>query len=119
MTRGDRLLIVVLAVACLLAWPIVAAARTSGDSIEISGPAGVSVVSLSENRTLHVPGRSGELTVVVQDGTVRVLEAPCPDHVCVNTGPVSASGSIVACVPNQVIIRVGGVDADGFDARIR
>ena len=119
MTRGDRLLIVALAVVCLLAWPIVAAARTSGESVEISGPAGMTVVSLSEDRTLHVSGRSGELTVVVEGGAVRVDEAECPDHVCVKTGAVSASGSLVACVPNEVVIRVGGGDADGLDARIR
>lgn len=119
MTRGDRLLIVALAVACLLAWPIAAAARTSGESVEVSGPAGVTVVSLSEDRVLRVTGRTGELTVVVERGAVRVLEADCPDHVCVKTGAISASGSVVACVPNGVVIRVGGGDGDGLDARIR
>lgn len=118
MTRSDRLLIGVLAVVCLLAWPLVAAARGTAERVEISGPFGTSVISLAEDRTVRIEGRSGEVTVVIEDGAVFVAEAECPDHVCVKTGTVSAPGSVVACVPNGVVITIRG-GSDELDARIR
>lgn len=119
MTRGDRLLTVVLAVASLLAWPLLAAAGTVGDRVEISGPAGITRVSLSEDASLHVPGTAGEVLVVIRDGRVHVESSSCPDQVCVAAAEADASGSVIACVPNHVVIQVGKGGGDALDARIR
>ncbi|MRR12027.1 hypothetical protein EG835_06060 [bacterium] len=118
-TRGDRLLIVVLVVVSLLAWPMLAVASTAGELVEISGPAGVTRASLSEDAALHVPGTSGEVLVIIEDGRVHVESSSCPDQVCVESGEVEASGSVIACVPNQVVIQVGEGGGDALDARIR
>lgn len=119
MTRADRILVFALAALLLAVWPIVASARVSGQRAEISGPGGTSYVDLSKDATLIIEGRTGDLTVVVERGAVRVKDAECPDRVCIETGRVSASGEVVACVPNGVVIRVTGGERDGFDARIR
>lgn len=119
MTRTDRILVLALAVVLVASWPLAASAGDTGRRVEIVGPAGTSVLDLSEDRSLVVEGRTGELTVIVQDGTLRVGEAECPDHVCEQTGRVSYSGEVVACIPNGVIIRVLGGESDEFDARIR
>lgn len=119
MTRTDRILVLVLAALLLAAWPLAASAGGVGLRAEISGPAGTSEVDLSEDATLVVEGRSGDLVVVVEDGAISVTEAPCPDHVCTKTGRVSAAGAVIACVPNGVVVRVVGGERDEFDARIR
>ena len=33
-----------------------------------------------------------------------VLEADCPDHVCINTGFINKAGQSIVCIPNQFII---------------
>lgn len=119
MTRSDRLLILALAVLALVTWPLVAVAGGSGVRVEISGPSGTSSVPLSEDRTLLVRGQRGGVSVVIEDGSVHVQEADCPDRVCVDTGAVKAAGAMIACVPNGVVVRVRGGEPDGFDARIR
>jgi hypothetical protein len=118
-TRADRLLIVVLAVVALLAWPLAASAGSAGARVEITGPDGFTGVSLADEASLVVAGSSGEVLVEVSGDHVRVAEADCPDQVCVRTGAVAAAGSVIACVPNGVVVRVTGGESDGFDARIR
>ncbi|MBN1193710.1 MAG: NusG domain II-containing protein [Coriobacteriia bacterium] len=120
MTRGDRLLIGVLVVAALVAWPLASAvAHGTAEEVIISGPEGSSVVSLHEDAEFDVEGRLGSVTVRIVDGQVSVADSCCCDQVCVRTGSVSAAGSVIACVPNGVVIRLGGGDHDGLDARIR
>lgn len=119
MTRTDRIVVLVLAMVLVGAWPLAASAGDTGRRVEIRGPEGTSVVDLPEDRTVVVEGRAGELTVVAEDGTIRVKDADCPDHVCEQTGRVSRRGEVIACVPNGVIIRVLGGERDEFDARIR
>lgn len=119
MTRADRLLVSALAALALLAWPLVAAAGTTGQRVVVSGPLGETRLALAEAQTLEVPGRTGTLVIEVSGGAVSVTEAECPDRVCVRTGGVDAGGAVIACVPNGVVVRVEGGDSDGLDARIR
>lgn len=118
MTRGDRLLIAVLAAACVLTWSLAAVARGEARQIAISSPAGSTSVPVFEDQTIHVQGRAGELVVKIEHGSVRVTDADCPDRICVSTGAVSAPGEVVACVPNGVVLRVEG-SGDELDVRVR
>lgn len=119
MTRADRVLILALAALALAAWPLVASAEPVGRRVVVGGPLGETALPLGEDVSLEVAGRVGVLTVVVRDGQVAVAKAECPDHVCVKTGPVASGGSVIACVPNGVIVLVEGGDSNGLDARIR
>ncbi|MHB1017487.1 MAG: NusG domain II-containing protein [Coriobacteriia bacterium] len=120
MTRGDRVLIAALLCVSLLAWPL-AAARAGGQGGQafITGPGGESAVSLSRDAEYRIPGATGDVVVRVSDGAVRVDESGCPDQICVRTGAVSSPGSVIACVPNRVVVRVGGEGDGRLDARIR
>lgn len=118
MTRSDRLLILALAALTLLTWPLAASAGAPAERVTISGPAGVSSVPLKQDATLVVQGQRGTVKVVVKDEAVRVESADCPDHVCVKTGSISATGGVIACVPNGVVISIEGGESSGIDARI-
>lgn len=120
MTRADRLIIALLAALALVAWPLAsAAAGAEGSSVVMAGPDGQSVVALSTDAEYHVSGRVSDVTVRVADGSVCVVESACPDQICVRTGAVGAAGEVIACVPNGVVVRIGGERADELDARIR
>lgn len=120
MSRADRVLIAALALLALAAWPLSAAAFDApGRQVVVTGPIGSSEFALAEAAVIDVAGSRGTVRVEIADGCVRVLASDCPNHTCVNTGPVSTGGSVIACVPNGVVIRVAGGDDDAFDARIR
>ncbi|MDY0341332.1 MAG: NusG domain II-containing protein, partial [Coriobacteriia bacterium] len=67
----------------------------------------------------RIAGALGDVVVRVADGAVRIDESGCPDQTCVRTGAISTPGSVIACVPNRVVVRVGGDGDGGLDARIR
>ena len=120
MTRADRIVIAVIAVVALVSWPIVASgAGRSADTVTITGPMGVTTVPLSDDGVYDVEGTLGSVRVRVTDGTVRVVDAVCPDRICELTGALSAPGAVIACVPNAVTVRIGGSGRDGLDARVR
>lgn len=48
----------------------------------------------------------GRNLIRVENGTVRVAEADCPDKICVETGPIHEEGEVIACLPHGVIIYI-------------
>ena len=51
-------------------------------------------------------------TVTVRDGQIRITASDCPGEDCVHSGPISAAGRSIVCLPNGVEIRVVGQSAD-------
>lgn len=50
--------------------------------------------------------------VIIENNSIRVSEANCPDRLCVKTGAVSKAGSRIICAPNAVVIKITGGDRD-------
>lgn len=48
----------------------------------------------------------GRNLIRVEDGTVMVAQADCPDKICVHTGPISREGEVIACLPHGVMIYI-------------
>ena len=61
---------------------------------------------------------SGEHTnvLVIENGTARVVEASCPDQVCVRQGAVRYAGESIVCLPHRLVITVEGGPANDVDA---
>ncbi|HHT27769.1 MAG TPA: hypothetical protein GXZ82_11030 [Firmicutes bacterium] len=72
---------------------------------------------LDQDTKYQVPVTGRSFVVQVENNRVRVLEADCPDQVCVLTGHISRVGQAVVCVPNRVTIRIQSA-ADGQDPEI-
>ncbi|NBC29009.1 MAG: hypothetical protein GVY29_03345 [Spirochaetes bacterium] len=78
------------------------------------------VYSLEDSRRLSFEGPLGRTVVEIADGTVSVLEDPGPLQICVRQGEVSRAGEWLACLPNEVFIRIegerppGSVDGHAF-----
>lgn len=89
---------------------------SKGRSVQISSPAGRYRYSLDGVREVRVRGAQGLLVVQVSNGQARVVEAFCPDHICVRRGWISREGDSAACVPNRTVIRIEAGGSGGFDA---
>ena len=76
--------------------------------------------SLSRSQRLQIVGPLGMSEVEIDPRGVRIVSAPCPHQICVRRGWVQRRGEIIACVPNRLILRVGGTAGDaGLDAVVR
>jgi hypothetical protein len=57
---------------------------------------------------IYVQGPLGVTTVELRGGSVRVLSSPCRDKLCVKMGKQHRAGSVIACVPNRVLVVIVG-----------
>lgn len=64
-------------------------------------------LDLSKDQELWVGNpETGRNLIRVEDGAVMVVQADCPDKICVHTGPISQEGEIIACLPHGMIVYI-------------
>ena len=54
-------------------------------------------------------------TLVIADGTAQVIEAACPDQVCVRQGAVRYEGESIVCLPHKLVVTIRGGESNGVD----
>ena len=64
--------------------------------------------SLSDSGRYELNG--GTNILVIEDGAAYMLEAACPDHICVSQGKVRYAGQCITCLPNKLTVTVYGTD---------
>lgn len=56
--------------------------------------------------------------IKIENGTAYMMEANCPDELCLNTNHISKSNEIIVCLPNKVYIEINDDNStneiDGF-----
>lgn len=68
------------------------------------------VYSLDEDREIAI----GDTNVCrIQDGRVRMIQADCPDQICVHTAEISRDGGSIVCLPNRIVLEIISDRADG------
>ena len=68
--------------------------------------------SLDKNQTIEIKTEKGYNLVVIENGTVRVEEASCPDGVCSSHRPIRFSGASIICLPNKVVVSIENKEND-------
>ncbi len=111
-TKFWIVLIAVLLCVCLAASILVLGGKTQSTTAHLyQGGALVRTIDLSqvnEPFSFTVEGPAGSNTVQVESGRIRVSHADCPDQVCVHQGWISNSVAPIVCLPNQLVIQIGG-----------
>ncbi len=125
-TKADIILAVVLLILGLGS-PFLLRTETTEEKLVVITMSGEEIGSypLSENRTVAVTedglreigknyarplGPNDEILnlVVIENGSVRVAEASCKGRDCVNMGPISKEGQVIACLPHRLLIGIAG-----------
>ena len=116
--RGDLVLIAVLLLAGLLMILPLRLHRSAG-SVAIVRVDGEEVARLPMNEEAEFPVETDGIVtnvVSVDGGAVRVIEANCPDQLCVRKGAARYAGDGIVCLPNRVVVEVMGADELDLDA---
>lgn len=66
--------------------------------------------SLSEDGEYSLNG--GTNILVIENGAAYLIEANCPDHLCVKQGKINKNGQTITCLPNKLTVTVYGEDND-------
>lgn len=111
-----------LAVAAVLLVTLPGKKSESALSVEVQGPSAdgrryLVAYPLGENRTFSVEGREGEIIIEIADDSTYVVSSTCKNKVCVLSPPLRSEGEWIACIPNEVIIRIAGSSAKESGAR--
>lgn len=111
LTNGDRLLLTLAVISLVVLYAVFWGHSVYGNQASIAvGGKHWSTVDLYQNRTIEVKGEIGVSKLEVKDGKIRFVHSPCDTQQCVHQGWIDQSGEIVACVPNQVSVRILGPD---------
>ena len=72
---------------------------------------------LSQPKTLPVKEEDyGYNLVMIEDGTVRITDADCPDQLCMKQRSISKNGESIICLPHKLVVSLTGYSApDGQD----
>ncbi len=107
---------IVLSVAVVAAFSVRAyAARGPGGQVTVESAGGEFVYSLDQDRVERIPGPLGDTVLDIRGGAAWIEDSPCPDKICVAMGRISRPGEWIACLPNHVMVRVGGTGEAGVD----
>lgn len=63
--------------------------------------------SLSEDQIISI----GNTNVCeIRNGEAKMIEADCPDHLCMKQRAIDSAGGTIVCLPNRVVIEGAGKD---------
>ena len=57
--------------------------------------------SLGKDQKIRINGTN---TCRIKDGNAKMIEATCPDHLCIHQAAIDERGGMIICLPNEVII---------------
>ena len=73
--------------------------------------------SLWEDRTISVnDGNGGYNLIMINDGTVKVTDADCPDQLCVKQKQISQNGESIICLPHKLVVQIVSEEESDLDA---
>lgn len=73
--------------------------------------------SLAEEQEIPIIQRGVTTNLlVIRDGEADMIEADCPDKLCVHQKAVSKNNETIVCLPNKVVVQVTGSEESGFDS---
>ena len=79
----------------------------------------VYMLPLDKNASVTVEGyQGGSNTVVIENGTVYMKGADCPDKLCEKTGKISKNGETIVCLPHRVVVEIQGGEGN-VDSLVR
>ena len=64
-------------------------------------------LSLDDDGEYEIDGfNEGKNIILIDNGEAQIIEANCPDGLCMNQKPISAGGETICCLPNHVFVEV-------------
>lgn len=62
---------------------------------------------LNKDDVIYIETDDGTNTVKIDKGVVSMIEASCPDQICVNTYPISIDEpGIIVCLPHKISVEI-------------
>lgn len=117
MKKGDYFLIgfiLLFSITCIV---LMSFSRTKGGiAVVYSDNKEVGRYPLSDDTSLTIKYNDQFNTICIDNGSVYVSEASCPDEYCVHQLHISRVGESIVCLPNRLVIKIENGKGDEYDA---
>lgn len=113
MKKNDWIFIAAVLVFGMLFWRLQYLGKESGEGtvvIKVDGET-YGEYSLKKEQTIKINDTN---RIAVKEGHVEMVDANCPDQICVHHKAISRTGESIICLPNQVVLSI----EDGKDAKL-
>nr|WP_276939246.1 NusG domain II-containing protein [Helcococcus sueciensis] len=121
LTKGDKILVIVLIVFSLLFAYYMATVNKNLEkkyvSIQINGEE-INTIEFSKDivgETYVLETEFGRNVLQFGDGEVKIIEASCPDQLCVKQGKIGQVGQLIVCLPNRLVVEIKANNAGNDD----
>ena len=104
MKKNDFLFIFAVLLVAAASFLIIKSCAKSADTVRITVDGKIFCEKpLSENCEIGIYGKN---TAVIENGSVYMKQASCPDKLCIHQGKASDGSKKIICLPNKVVIEV-------------
>lgn len=80
----------------------------------------IDITNVDEPYTIKIDSEDGGYNIIeIKEGAVGVIEATCPDRLCMDMGYIDSSLMPVICLPNHLTIKIEGKDNNDLDGVAR
>ncbi|TCK90493.1 hypothetical protein EDC19_2255 [Natranaerovirga hydrolytica] len=122
MKKGDKIIAIIL-IGIIMGWGIfqLVSNQVEADnrSVEIKVNdqvyESIPFTNIGDSQEIRVETERGYNIIKIDQDGAEVIEASCPDKICVHTPKVTNSRGIIACLPNRVSVEITGEEEDGLD----
>jgi hypothetical protein len=114
MKKRDIFVIVGVIVVALISLLVIELTKEKGANVVVSINGNeVATYSLAKDGLYEL--NNGTNILCIEDGTAYLIEASCPDHLCVKQGKISYQGETITCLPYKLTVTVIGGNAPSID----
>lgn len=116
MKKNDVMLLMIIIAAAFMIFGMRYVLKDQGEAyvtVRIDGEV-VDTFPLSEDREYVT--KTGGNHISIKNGKADMVEADCPDQLCVHQMAISKNKESIICLPNQVIVQITSYDEAKYDA---
>ena len=105
--KNDIILIIVMIALSVSSWFIIDAVKTEGGSVIVMIDGKESAkYALNEDSEITIKNGENINNLIIEDGVAKIIEASCPDKLCVKQHSIAYNGETITCLPNKVVVKI-------------
>jgi hypothetical protein len=114
MKKKDLILISIIIVLILASFLVINLLKEDGAYVIVRVDGNeVARYDLTEDGIYDLNGGTNVLRI--EEGKAYLIEADCPDHLCINQGKIDQTGETITCLPNRLTVTVYGATPSGVE----
>lgn len=133
MTKADMALMVLMALVSLICLILIVflGNHQAGEkkaekmiSVQINGQEVdlIPLIPQNEGKVFPYKTQYGTNTVEIKGQKAHILEADCPDQLCIHQGDIDEPGQILVCLPHRLVVEIKSTDENqksGVDVMVK